>query len=519
MLTLPVEPGFSMGSFIIGMPISEAIRHLKQYVEQINRYPKSSELVMVQHSSSSISSSPNSSSTENVPSFSIVTLDEQVNDVEILYNEKEPLNNDIIVKIVEEDIVLYFESQTQRLKLIQINNVTKVKLSYSGTIFSGPSVDASFVNIYNVFGPTYPGEFDTKSNTYILTYPGLTFVFPIPTMYAHLYKDGQEMPIEFPNNTTPIATTIYLFHGHDLKNPKLPPVKPSSMSDLNVNSTNVDASPTSAQSKQQKAFSVKYENFNDEKKNKSNKKALSPREEVNYYFEPIQVTLGKGIELLDRKKKIKFGYTAQDVLMILGPPDKIYYKRNDKLKIHAIGAGHLSGHVVGNDRNLNGEKTAKPKEKFFENDGGISLTTLMAPSLKNRIKQNVGNDYFYNYFSLGFDIMFGGSTHTVQKIILHTNVPGSVDFNVYVKCNFSIATNQFEGQENRKRAFIGPDVKFSTVQQSLEGTPCSKPIVHDHTRANNPFGGTKFYAFKNCIFEVISRNDHVNSVTLFKVDS
>lgn len=147
MLTLPVEPGFSMGSFKIGMPISEAIRHLKQYVEQINRYPKSSELVMVQNSSSSISSSPNSSSpsTENVPSFSIVTLDEQVNDVEILYNEKEPLNNDIIVKIVEEDIVLYFESQTQRLKLIQINNVTKVKLSYSGTIFSGPNIDASFV--------------------------------------------------------------------------------------------------------------------------------------------------------------------------------------------------------------------------------------------------------------------------------------------------------------------------------------------------------------------------------------
>ena len=145
MLALAVEPGFSMGSFRIGMPISEAIRYLKQYVDQMNRYPKSSELVMVQTNSLSNPSSLSSSPSENVPSFSIVTLDGQINDVEIIYNEKEPLNNDIIVKIVEENIVLYFESQTQRLKLIQINNVTKVKLSYGGTLFSGPNVDTSFV--------------------------------------------------------------------------------------------------------------------------------------------------------------------------------------------------------------------------------------------------------------------------------------------------------------------------------------------------------------------------------------
>ncbi|EFC43326.1 predicted protein [Naegleria gruberi] len=378
MLTLPVEPGYSMGSFRIGMPISEAIQHLKH-------------------------------------------LDDKPNAVEILYNEKDPLNNDTIVKIVEEDIVLYFESKTQRLKLIQINNVKKVKLSYGASIFSGPNVDASFVNIYNVFGPTYPGEFDTKSNTYKLTYPGLTFVFPIPPMFSHLYSDGKELPIEFPNNTTPIATTIYLFHGHDLAKPKLPPVKSESTPDS--------------------------------------------------YYEPIIVNLGRGIELSYSKKKIKFGYSTQDVLMILGAPDKIYYKRNDKLRIHAIGAGQ---------------------------------------------SQTVGNDYFYNYFSMGFDIMFGGNTHTVQKIMLHTNFPGSVDFNTYSKCNFSIPVSQFEFQEKRENQFIGPDEKFSNVQKILDGTPCSKPIVHDHTKANNPFGGTKFFAFRNCIFEVISRNDHINSLTLFK---
>jgi len=146
MLTLSVEPGYCMGNFRIGMPISEAIQYLKQYVDQMSRYPRSSELVMVQNSST-LSTSPSSSNGETyVPSFSIVSLDEnRVNKVEILYNEKDPLNNDIIVKIVEEDIILYFESKSQRLKLIQINNVSKVKLSYGGIIFSGPNTDASFV--------------------------------------------------------------------------------------------------------------------------------------------------------------------------------------------------------------------------------------------------------------------------------------------------------------------------------------------------------------------------------------
>src|SRR3989338_8540980 len=121
MLTLPVEPGYSMGSFRIGMPISEAIQHLKQYVDQMVKFfqnkQASNELVMIQNNSNS------SNNTEiNIPSYSIVSLDDKPNAVEILYNEKDPLNNDTIVKIVEEDIVLYFESKTQRLKLIQINN-------------------------------------------------------------------------------------------------------------------------------------------------------------------------------------------------------------------------------------------------------------------------------------------------------------------------------------------------------------------------------------------------------------
>lgn len=36
------------------------------------------------------------------------------------------------------------------------------------------------------------------------------------------------------------------------------------------------------------------------------------------------------------------------------------------------------------------------------------------------------HDYFLNYFSLGVDVLMDGTTHTVSKIVLHSNFPGCV---------------------------------------------------------------------------------------------
>lgn len=108
--------------------------------------------------------------------------------------------------------------------------------------------------------------------------------------------------------------------------------------------------------------------------------------------------------------------------------------------------------------------------------------------------------------------MFNGCTHTVQKIILHTNFPGSKDFNIYVKCNFAI---QVDG-ENSARNVITPDFTFSNVQKVIGEAKFSKPLVNNATVSNNPFGGTKFFACDGCIFEVL-KNDYLNSVTLFVV--
>lgn len=137
---------------------------------------------------------------------------------------------------MDEGVVLRFEPHAQRLKIVEIHDVTKVVLSYGGVVFSGPQVDASFVKyvqknvatnilrIYNVFGPTYPGRLE--NGIYTLSYPGLSFQFPIPVEYQKGYEKENSMPMEFPNGTTPTATKMMLFQGSDLNNVKIPkPIK------------------------------------------------------------------------------------------------------------------------------------------------------------------------------------------------------------------------------------------------------------------------------------------------------
>ncbi|VDP09333.1 unnamed protein product [Schistosoma margrebowiei] len=80
--------------------------------------------------------------------------------------------------------------------------------------------------------------------------------------------------------------------------------------------------------------------------------------------------------------------TNQDVLSALGSPSRVFYKTEDKMKIHL------------------------PQS--------------------HRLVQPRKSDYFFNYFPLGLDILFDAQTHEVMKFVLHTNQPGEYTFNTYV---------------------------------------------------------------------------------------
>ena len=87
---------------------------------------------------------------------------------------------------------------------------------------------------------------------------------------------------------------------------------------------------------------------------------------------------------LNRKSfsEIYWGMYPENLVRILGPADKVFYK--------AIGTDSLS------------------------------------------------NDYFYNYFTEGIDIMFDGATNMLSKVIFHANHPEHILFNEYARANFQI---------------------------------------------------------------------------------
>eukprot|EP00761_Pharyngomonas_kirbyi_P000534 gb/GECH01000534.1/.p1 GENE.gb/GECH01000534.1/~~gb/GECH01000534.1/.p1 ORF type:complete len:437 (+),score=111.86 gb/GECH01000534.1/:1-1311(+) len=382
MLELKVIPGKSVGLFQIGMPLSNAITHLRRNSKEIKK-------------------------------------------VEVIYNENDPLNYGPVLTLLDSGIILRFEPHSQRLISIEVSDLRQVKLSYSGTVFTGtPSRVPTFVQVYQLFGPTYPGKFQQSSRTYHLHYSGVTFLFPIPSKYEREYaasSDSDEIPMELPDGTTPVARSMRVFYGKDPDHLQLPSI---------------------------------------------------PKESI--YLEPITARIQDGLFFSRQNSMIKFGDTPQDVITSIGAPSKVFVKDRNKIRIHAKEEG-----------------------------------------------EPVGSDYFYNYFHFGIDVMFDGTEHVAKKFILHTNIPGTKDFNRYVRCNYKIPVSDFftevnenNTEDNIQSSFIHPSMSWNTCTELL-GKAEGQPLINNYKSTNNPFGGTRFYAYRGCIFEVMKCN-YMSSVTLFQ---
>lgn len=153
---------------------------------------------------------------------------------------------------------------------------------------------------------------------------------------------------------------------------------------------------------------------------------------------------------LQFEREILLGHSAQDVASALGAPSKVFYKSEDKMRIHS-------------------------------------------PNAHRRVTA-CRSDYFFNYFTLGLDILFDARTHLAKKIVLHTNYPGHYNFNMYMRCEFNLHLNG----EN-----ITTYCHWDDICKKL--TPSERPVVLNRassTNTTNPFGSTLCYGYQDIIFEV-----------------
>ena len=288
---------------------------------------------------------------------------------------------------------------------------------------------------------------------------------------------------------------------------------------------------------------------------------------TGHYCEPVKVELGPSggviLTFQGRNSTIKSGAQLQvgfhtrarqrapqsdgrhlqDVLTELGPPARIFNKPRPKMSIHSLPSSRKAG------------RARAPRSKRDDDDEGL--------------QDVVRNDYYLNYFGLGIDVLVDGRTHTVSKVVLHSNFPGYVgvlatrsqlgmehgsafthvlrashpEFNQYAKCNFTVHWPKQVGSHTARPAASAdatppdgdeasgagagagagsgaslPLGKFSVntqwkdVERAMGGSG-GRPMVHGSLA--NPFGPTYLYAFDGMVVEVMKESGHIASVTVF----
>jgi hypothetical protein len=96
---------------------------------------------------------------------------------------------------------------------------------------------------------------------------------------------------------------------------------------------------------------------------------------------------------------VRLGETrAQDLTLDLGPPLRVHYRDDERMKIHAVGP------------------SSQPE---------VATSCKTSHIVHNRLSRPRFSD-FYNYFQYGIDFLVAGDKHIVKKIILHTNIVSEV---------------------------------------------------------------------------------------------
>lgn len=365
---------------------------------------------------------------------------ETIKAVQLIYNDKDPISSDYMLKLANDGIILYFDSQNQRLKLIEISDLKKLKLRYYGNYFNNiPVVQPTFEQIIEIFGITSPGVYDNNSSVFLLRFPGLLFTFSIDFRVEPKITHGIQS-LHFPAGRAPLVSKISIYQGDSPTNAIAP--------EIPLICLNKDI------------FSSKLKVIREGKQTKGLVLKLFMQGTYQLDRETVH----------ESEAEIMFNDSCQDVMSILGTPSSVYYK----------------------------------SEEFNK----IGLNDLTNQSLTNQ-----QNDYFYNYITLGLDILFNSETNRATKFILHSNFPCHYNFNSYFMCNFEIPIHI---QETNQLFTVTPATTLQKLQEHLN-IKTQPAILHrsNSTNSVNPFGPTFFYIYEDLIFEIMT-NGYIASITLFK---
>ncbi|XP_048484104.1 PHAF1 protein CG7083 isoform X2 [Plutella xylostella] len=373
--------------------------------------------------------------------------------VQVLYSDQNPLAVDLVINMPLDGVRLIFDPVAQRLKMIEVYNMKLVKLRYSGMCFNSPEIAPSIEQVEHCFGATHPGLYDSQRHLFALNFRGLSFYFPVDSKFQPGYAHGLGS-LQFPNGASPVVARTTIYHGSQHQSsslqagpPSAPPLPLScSRQQLHLRRCDVLRSAHATRA-------LRLHMFTD-----GTSRALEPVK--------LKVT-----------RVVRFGDSCEAVARALGAPARLFFKAEDKMRIHR----------------------PTPRRRA-------------APA----------SDYFFNYFTLGLDVLFDARTHQVKKFVLHTNYPGHYNFNMYHRCEFQLPVQPDKSDPNSLVDTVSSPVtitaysKWEAVSGALR--VCERPVVLNRassTNTTNPFGSTFCYNYQDLIFEVMS-NNYIASITLYQ---
>ncbi|ORZ08694.1 hypothetical protein BCR42DRAFT_424716 [Absidia repens] len=482
--------------------------------------------------------------------------------VDLKYSQQEPLQNAFIVSLPKNGINLWFGGSLQRLKTIECFDPAKVKLVYQNSDVSSSRTIPTFLLIYKSFGPTYLGEFKPEQNLYTLNYPGLSFTFPIPQKYNHLYTNSSELPLEFPDGTTPIASKVYIFHSHCSNwETVAPPPTSKILAEINGGkstkygklgrrelevviakvsygiklyfpSSSAPSSGSTSHHHHRQHTTSEATTTNTTTTTNPSSTATADSSITTYQDNDTDDALNHESATPHQEVEILLRITpVQDILADLGKPSRVFYKEEDKMKIHS----------VADDGGLSNKSGKTDPSAAWANNGGDDERDLSSV--------NTATDYFLNYFHLGLDILVDGTNHVCKKIILHGNIPGHYDFQRYKRCPFKLVfpKDLVETRQNPNKLLVDvesdpaedgvpthiitADMKITTMQNRIPWKSSNQITtkVNDETQLEqqkpviltrgpneqNPFGSTYLTGYSEGIVMEVMKNGYVPAVVLF----
>lgn len=401
--------------------------------------------------------------------------------LDLVYSPTDPVTEPVVLTLPANGIRLRFDGSEQRLRLIEVVDFTKNRITYghpekdivkpptdsiaSPNIGTESTTGPNFRTIYHrLMGPTYAGEYIPSPDadrstvgTYVLSYPGVAFSFPLP---ESAYTPDKDVVSLLSSTQSQTATSMAIFSGKSwaeardsLWTEALPSIKTTYLF-----SKSKDVVP-------EEISLVKIHG--------------AGRLQLFKKWTPasVWITLGRT--------------TPQELVAELGPPDAIYRKNDQRMYIH-------KNRATSHSRSRSSGPDYRRPDDLTDTDQSSAQTgsdDSDDEAIADEFVGDVSRECFYNYFYLGFDILISPPVQpsppppsqeqttngdslpgdkvirtenpdrlVATKLVLHANVPGSYPFNRHRRCRWEIA---YLSPDSADLPVADSETRFNDLEERL----------------------------------------------------